>query len=182
MYIDRNNLQYLRKHYKQADMTDEEALSAYAHDKQPQGYAGLLTKEPARLHNKLPVSSSYENFISGRENKKRVVNGQFHSEFIIDPKGNFVSQWNVLKVREDGTIESDPKKYQYTDEFRQQILNGESFNYANNKGNEHDTLDSNPPEKFDHTIRKEAKKGWRSPNEREFDYIKDKKSKDNYSE
>src|SRR5699024_1799858 len=129
-------------------------------------------------HNKYPNTSSYEDFVAGNENKKRVVNDDFHSEFIIDSNGDFVSQWNVLKENSDGTIESDPNKYNYTDKFRKQMLDGESFNYANNKGTSHENLDSNPPGKYDHNVRNEAKKGWGSPSEREYDYAKDKKNKD----
>ncbi|MBO0454633.1 DUF3114 domain-containing protein [Candidatus Enterococcus murrayae] len=181
MYIDRNNINYVRETFGKG-VSDEVALKRYSEAKHPLGFGGKLTKEPARLHNKLPKTSNYDEFIAGKENKKRVVNNEFHSEFIIDPDGNFVSQWNVLIERPDGTIESDPDQYNYTDEFRKQVLNGESFNYAKNKGNSHKELDSNPPGNYDHSVREKAKKGWRSPNEREFNYSKDKKSMDSYSE
>ena len=36
-------------------------------------------------------------------------------------------------------------------------MNGESFNYANEKGNAHDKLDSDPPVNYDHDIREKAK-------------------------
>lgn len=186
MYIDKNNLEYIRRVFKSganAGRTDEEALYAYVHASIADGGLGgeLMTKEPARFHNKFPKESSYSEYVAGHENKKRVVNKGFHSEFIVDPEGKFVSQWNDLKVDENGLIISDPSQYDLSDSFRKEVLNGESFNYGSKNDEQHEQLDSDPPGKLDHNLRNETKQGWKSPSAREFDYSKDENRKENYA-
>lgn len=169
MYIDRHNLTYIRKKYGGKTDTDEAALNLYA---QIELGRKSLPKEPARFHNKFPKTSSYQVFVLGKENRKRVT-PDFHAEFILDERGNFVSQWNVLKEREDKRIESDIQAYELTPEFEFQIMNGESFNYAKRNNQEHVRLDSWPPGKYDHNLRKAIHQKWRSPSVKQFNYQAD---------
>jgi len=141
-YIDYQNITYIREHYKGEGMTDEDALSAYVFDEN--GLNGdLMDAERARLHNKYPSSTTYKEYYSDKEQNRKRLTPDFHSEFIIDGDGNFVSQWNVLEWNDDGTVISDYQYYYdeyngenasskpYTwDEARMQVANTESFNYA----------------------------------------------------
>lgn len=173
MYIDRHNIAYIRRNFKKDQMTDEEALEAYVHAPSRQG--GLdgrrMRREPARLHNKYPAGSSYRAYQRGRENKKRLA-PDFHSEFIIDRNGNFVSQWNVLKEDGLGRIISDIAYYrnQYLTqgegawrEAQRQIMDTESFNYASANDQIHKRLDIQPPGLFDSDLRRQIAGEWKSP-------------------
>ncbi len=172
MYIDQNNLNFVRKHYKAAGMTDEEALYRYAKDSSSKGLNGLkMIAEKGRLHNKHLKTAEY---LPGDENRKRVT-PDFHSEFILDSKGNFVSQWNVLEKDDKGKIITDGTYYdqkyptaQEQREFERQIMNGESYNYGNQNDQEHKNLDSVPPIKLDYPLRKTIGKKWQSPEDRKM--------------
>lgn len=181
MYIDRHNLAYIRKYFKRDGMTDEEALEAYVYAPAEQGGMNgrKMLKEPARFHNKYPRGLSYWQYQRGRENKKRLT-PDFHSEFIIDPEGNFVSQWNVLEEEKNRRIISDityyRRKYQEAEEsaggkrncldweeVMRQIVDTESFNYASKNDQVHQRLDIQPPGLFDPDLRQEISREWRSP-------------------
>lgn len=160
MYIDRQNISYVRSNFKKLGMTDEQALAAYVKAPTPKGRNGKrIEREPARYHNKLILGENYSDRVKGNENKKRTVG--FHSEFIIDPMGNFVSQWNVLeKDSESGKYYSALSDYQHryrnrTAYFEEQLMNGESFNYANRNDETHVRLDVKPPAKLDTRLRKD---------------------------
>lgn len=186
MYIDRHNIMYIRKNFKKEGMTDEEALKNYADAKSESG--GLngvkMLREPARFHNKYPAGLSYWKYQRGRENKKRLT-PDFHSEFIIDREGNFVSQWNVLEEDAYGTIISDIEYYRrkYSvpqrqivdereslcrrtmswEEVQRQIMDTESFNYASRNDSVHQRLDIQPPGKLDPDLRRQIAGEWKSP-------------------
>lgn len=159
MYIDRQNIHYIRSRFKKSGMTDEQALAAYVQAPGPVGRNGRrIEREPARYHNKLILGEKYSNRVGGNENKKRTVN--FHSEFILDSKGNFVSQWNVLEKDEvNNGYHSSLSYYQRrfkenTAYFEEQLMNGESFNYAERNDDRHRRLDVRPPGKLDTPLRK----------------------------
>ncbi len=173
MYIDRHNIAYIRKYFKKDKMTDESALEAYVNALSASG--GLngkkLLREPARLHNKYPCASSYRRYQKGQENKKRLT-PDFHSEFIIDREGNFVSQWNVLEEDANGRIISDIGYYRQKyltqgekawQEAQRQIMDTESFNYASRNDKVHQRLDVEPPKLFDTDLRRQIAKEWKSP-------------------
>lgn len=181
MYIDRHNIAYIRKYFKKDGMTDEEALEAYVYAPAEHGGmgGGKMLREPARFHNKYPAGSSYWRYQRKRENKKRLT-PDFHSEFIIDPEGNFVSQWNVLEEDECGRIISDieyyRRKYQEPgnhrgsdgrqrnwEEAMRQIMDTESFNYASKNDKVHQRLDIQPPGQFDSDLRRQISQEWKSP-------------------
>ena len=173
MYIDRHNILYIRNNFKKGSMTDEDALEAYV--RAPSEKGGLnsvkMLREPARLHNKYPSSSSYRKYQKGHENKKRLT-PDFHSEFIIDRKGAFVSQWNVLEEDERGKIISDVNYYRQKylaqgeeawEEAQRQIMDTESFNYASKNDKVHQRLDIEPPRLYDTELRKQIAREWKSP-------------------
>lgn len=170
MYIDRQNLTYVRNTYKKTGMTDADALRKYVKTELEE----KLYRGGARLHNKYPDGTTYKDYMGGHENKKRLTR-DFHSEFIIDKQGNFVSQWNILESASDGTIISsyDYYKDKYTaisdkawELAQREILDTESFNYAssnNGKDEGHNLLDIDPPKQHDTDLRKTIGKSWTSP-------------------
>ena len=180
MYIDRQNITYIRDFFKQEGDTDEQALKRYVFAAKPQGMGGRkLKKSSARLHNKYPEGASYSLI-----NKKRLT-PNFHSEFILNEEGTFVTQWDVLVEDWRGRLISNPAYYQAAknNEYQEKVLNGESFNYANRNNRTHELLDSSPPGRFDHQLRKTAKKGWLSPRIQEYDYRRERQIKcDHYSQ
>ncbi len=166
VYFDRQNIQYIRSHFKQPGQADESALAAYVRAPKKAGGLGgqKLLAERARFHNK--YQSHYS---TGNENRKRLT-PDFHSEFILDTEGNFVSQWNVLEMDEAGKVITDffyyKERYPTYAEwhyFQQQILNGESFNYADRNDDAHRRLDSLPPSRLDYPLRKKLAKEWNNP-------------------
>lgn len=174
MYLDRQNLRYIRHYFQHSGETDEQALARFVRKRQATQPHYWLRREPARLHNK------YRN---GQRptthwNRKRLT-PDFHSEFILAPSGAFISQWQVLKLKADGLIDSNPDHYQLDDGTLRQLLNGESFNYANRNDRQHARLDSQPPLQNDHALRKTAFKGWRSPTKQQ--YQPNDKQVDDYS-
>lgn len=186
MYIDRQNIQYIRTNFRLKNMTDEEALKAYVFSPTPQGMgAKKMRAERARLHNKYLKTSTY---LHGQENRKRLT-PNFHSEFILDSGGCFVSQWNVLDQDDAGRLIMDPlhyaKKYPTAEKylyFENQIMNGESFNYANANNEQHRYLDILPVAHFDPPLRKQIGKRWRNPeNNKQYQWRKVDRKKDGYS-
>lgn len=181
MYIDRNNLNYVQTKYGEG-VSDEEALKRYA---LAELQGEKMIAEKGRLHNKYLKSEGYS---SGNENHKR-TSPDFHSEFILDSNGKFVSQWNVLDVDSNGKVITDrdyyDKKYPTAEEqrnFENQIMNGESYNYANKKDKIHNDLDVSPPPHYDYDLRKDIKKNWTSPKDkREYNWEEVDSKDDGYS-
>lgn len=155
MYFDRQNIQYIRSKFPAE--TDEQSLQQYVAANAPMGLNGSqLIRERGRFHNKIPVGMTYSSFVPKSPNRKRLT-PNFHSEFILDKNGHFVSQWNVLTTH-GKTVISDPSHYKWTQFFEGQLLNTESLNYGRKNDLEHKRLDSYPPGPYDHNLRKKAKK------------------------
>ncbi len=79
----------------------------------------------------------------------------------MNEEGTFVTQWDVLVEDWRGRLISNPAYYQAakkTMNTREKVLNGESFNYANRNNRTHELLDSSPPGRFDHQLRKKQLK------------------------
>lgn len=72
MYIDRNNIDYVRNNFKKDGMTDEDALKVYVNASKADGGLGgeKLIIGGARLHNKYPQRKSYRTYVKKKENKK----------------------------------------------------------------------------------------------------------------
>ncbi|QIL46243.1 DUF3114 domain-containing protein [Vagococcus coleopterorum] len=176
MYLDRQNLNYIRNNFP--SKRDDLSLLNYIKAPLPKGLAGQsLIRERGRLHNKVPDTRNYSDYILEFSTIKRLT-PNFHSEFILDNNGMFVSQWNVLKIKNNRVI-SDPDAYEWTENFERQILNTESLNYATKNDAEHKRLDSIPPEKYDYLIRDKASKTWSSPtlNQYSFKQVDNKKNR-----
>lgn len=169
MYFDRQNLFYIRHEFPSE--TDAESLRRYVASPFPKGLNNQpLLRERARYHNKAPKGSDFISYHTQSPNIKRLT-PNFHSEFILDKKGHFVSQWNVLKIN-NGLVESNPSAYEWTTHFEQQLLNTESLNYGSKNNTEHKRLDSLPPVYFDHQLRNIASKKWASPSHTEYSFRK----------
>lgn len=188
MYLDLHNITYVRRKYRTKGRTDEEALEQFI---QEERNGEKLLREGARLHNKYPEGSTYTAYRKGSEHKKRLT-PDYHSEFIIDKEGGFVSQWNVLEADGTGRIQSSieyyKNKYRGNMEdwvkFQEQIMDTESFNYASASGKDkmHAVLDVAPPKEYDTDIRKSIGRTWKSPSGRKgdeqyYDYASDKGDK-----
>lgn len=121
MYIDRQNIEYVRKHFKGA--TDYAKLKAYAEYFEMKLYYG----EPSRHHNKILRGEKFQ-----KQKYDKILTSNRLSEFIINVEtGSFVTQWDVLEIREDGTIASGPEGYlKKKGEKQSFIVDTESFNYA----------------------------------------------------
>ncbi|MEJ1312220.1 DUF3114 domain-containing protein [Latilactobacillus sakei] len=165
MYLDRQNIQYIRTHFKTAGDSDEMALQKFVAQRQKKQRAYWLKREPARLHNKYMRGVTFN--ADANLNRKRLT-PDFHSEFIIDRTGQFVTQWDVLRYRTPHQIESDPAQYVLNIAEKNALLNGESFNYANRNNLQHAQLDSRPPRQLDHQLRDRAFAGWQSPNKQQY--------------
>ena len=132
--------EYIRNKYTAG--TDEEKLIRYLKEK---GHDDWTADESARLHLKsynngeiFPDGHSYAN---GGVNIKVVTNGKFHSEFIINGDGKFLTL-----LDKDAT--QDAK------------VNCSSFNYARRNDYIHQVLDVNPADprcKYEPQFREEAK-------------------------
>ena len=95
-----------------------------------------------------------------------------------------VSQWHAYEFDENGNVTSDPKKA-YTKEEQMQLVDGNSVNYAESSdGDYHIKVDSDPVSIYDPEVRKEVRKGWKSPsdNQRDKDYFNKKSSEEKANE
>ncbi|MGX6961942.1 DUF3114 domain-containing protein [Vagococcus xieshaowenii] len=181
IYIDEHNIRYIRSYFKLPSMNDEQALQLYVTNPKKSGGLGgrKLIAERGRFHNK-----SKRNAPRTSENRKRLC-PNFHGEFIIDDEGEFVSQWNVLHRDFNHRVVSDWQYYQtvYRDKldyFEEQIINGESFNYASWNGKIHRQLDVYPTRRLDYPIRRKIAKKWRSPGLKEYKWRQKDRAKTKY--
>ncbi|WP_413476405.1 DUF3114 domain-containing protein [Latilactobacillus fuchuensis] len=159
LYLDRQNEQYMRRFWQKNGQTDEQALAQFVANRQQANPQYWLRREPARFHNKYRIGQPMPNDFP---NRKRLT-PDFHSEWLIDEHGQFISQWSVLKQSADELVISNPDDYQLTDAQCRQLLNGASFNYAHQNDQTHVQLDSWPPKRYDHLLRQETFNAWRSP-------------------
>lgn len=164
MYIDRHNIAYIRKNFKGA--TDYAKLLSYAEHFEMKLYYG----EPSRHHNKIRKGEHF-----GQQKYDKVLTPNRLSEFIVDVEtGTFVTQWDVLEVKQDGTIASGAEGYQKKEgEEQSVIMDTESFNYAPADYVEaHHALDvapATPPGRekkslyLENNVRSMLKEEWESP-------------------
>lgn len=124
--------QYIRNTYKSGKKTDREALISYLLEFKNK--SGLVCFESARFHNKLNRKKTVQSYPEDREiiNVKILIN--FHTEFILDSRGNFVNELDADKYSLNG------------------IINGASFNYGN-EGKRHWQLDVYPVKEHDPKFR-----------------------------
>lgn len=181
-YLDWKNNEAMRASYPESP-TDLARLQAH------QRRFGNLVGEKARFHNKYQgKSAKYPSFIAKHgENVKYVTTPYFHSEWIVDQNGAFVTQWNAYQLTIAGNVMSDPT-YVYTWEEQRQIVDGNSANFANDSHdyrttsygvrNLHTLLDAAPVSQYDPAVRRIVMKRWRSPvlTPGEIDYFDTKAS------
>ncbi|WP_242258485.1 DUF3114 domain-containing protein [Streptococcus thoraltensis] len=148
--ISSHQAQFVRKHFKKTGMTDRDALAFYLKDKKR---AKLFCKgdytlrESSRLHNKIAIQDGQVIYPDQECSANIKVLMGFHTEFILDSKGNFLNENDAEVVTENG------------------IVNGASFNYGT-KGKRHWQLDVDPVRRHDPMFRKQVTRGFRAPNRR----------------
>ena len=168
MYIDRQNLAWVRAHYK-ASPTDLARLLAYDKDLQTAGNQGLYFGEPSRYHNKLHLAEVFF-----RQINDKIETGDRHSEFIVDTDtGMFVSQWDVLEISADRLLVQLPADIERDAAAQRRLLNSESFNYAT--GPKHILFDVLPAsaqasKSLDFDLKQQLKSGadWREVERSEY--------------
>ncbi|MCR5134968.1 MAG: DUF3114 domain-containing protein [Clostridiales bacterium] len=168
MYIDRQNLRWVRAHYPDAP-TDLARLLAYDNDLQAAGSKGLYFGEPSRYHNKLHLAEVFF-----RQINDKIETGDRHSEFIVDTDtGMFVSQWDVLRIKGPQPRVVLPADIGRDAAAQRRLLNSESFNYAT--GPKHLLFDVLPAaaeadKSLDYTLKQQLKSGadWREVERSEY--------------
>lgn len=132
--------QWVRDHYRQAGMTDAEALASYLKDWPALPYN---FQESSRLHNKAYIDKRSEQAIypdgqASQANIKILID--FHTEFILDQTGRFLNIIDPEGASQNG------------------IVNGASFNYGerNRPGNQasHTRYDVKTPAVWDPRFRR----------------------------
>ena len=154
--ISAQQAQWVRDEYRKTEMTDAQALSYYMKDMDEMN--GILEKigvdksdyyydynfgESSRLHNKMVIKGqSFSNLKLIYPDSKNQVNFKivmsFYTEFILDEAGHFVNELDPEGTNENG------------------IINGASFNYANENNKLHRHLDVYPVLRHDPQFRKAA--------------------------
>ncbi len=164
MYIDRHNIEYVRKHFKGS--TDYAKLQAYAEHFEMKLYYG----EPSRHHNKILRGEKFQ-----KQKFDKILTSNRLSEFIINVEnGSFVTQWDVLEIKKDGTVASGPEGYlKRKNEKQSVIVDTESFNYAPadyvKAHNALDVLPATPPSGkkdsfyLENHLKSALKEVWESP-------------------
>lgn len=148
--ISSQQAQYVRQHFRKADMTDGQALARFLKGKRQErrwrkNFDFTLT-ESARLHNKVSFEEGEIIYPDGQMSVNIKILLGFHTEFILDSQGNFLNEVDAEKVSQKG------------------IINGASFNYASRNDSRHRQLDINPVKVHDPQFRKLVCKDYRSPN------------------
>ncbi|MEI5994953.1 DUF3114 domain-containing protein [Candidatus Enterococcus mansonii] len=163
--LDRHTIHYVERYRKKHDLkTDEQAIKAilsgnwfYA-DPQYHNRAQLgrdFLENDIRRESRTLKNVGLLKKIRKRGFYRKILSGDYHSEFIIDEQGQLLSQWK--------------EEAQKMDYRKMAIANGETFNYGRRPRDDfartHDKLDGIPPRYFDTKERNEIKRDWLSPND-----------------
>lgn len=173
-FLDKKNMDAMRASFPN-EKTDLDRIQAF------EAKYGGLASEKARYHNKYSgKAEDYPEFIKKYgENVKFVTSPEFHSEWIVDKNGAFVSQWNSYEFDSDGNVDSNPKK-KYSEEQQLQIVDGNSVNFADSSDSKdhHIEFDSTLVGKYDPQVRNDIGEKWRNPstNSKRADYYDRDKS------
>ncbi|MTB64157.1 DUF3114 domain-containing protein [Streptococcus sp. zg-86] len=145
--ISSQQAEYVRQHVKKVGETDSRALVRYLRKIYPwwSWKKDYTIGTSARLHNKLKFENGEKRYPSGYSSFNIKILIHFHTEFILDSKGNFLNEMDAQKVDEIG------------------IVNGASFNYGK-AGKRHWDLDVDTVGPHDPVFRNQATKGFRAPN------------------
>lgn len=151
MYLDRQNIGYIRAHY--FGLTDLDKLLAYGKKHR------LSFNQTSRLHNRYSVNNPFK----GQENDKITTKNGL-SEFIVNvTTGKFMTQWDVLQ-EENGKIGIFSEGYQPNTLKGKELVETESFNYSD-QAKEHQLFDVAPAsaqQGLEHDAKIAAKKYWKS--------------------
>lgn len=145
--ISSQQAEYVRQHFKCRAETDSQALARYLRNTYPwwRWKKDYSIGSSARLHNKLKFEKGKKIYPSGYSSFNIKILIHFHTEFILDNRGNFLNELDAQEVTEIG------------------IVNGASFNYGK-AGKRHWDLDVDPVGPHDPAFRNQATKGFRAPN------------------
>ncbi|MBF0775196.1 hypothetical protein BVE84_01465 [Streptococcus azizii] len=145
--ISSQQAEYVRQQFKRVGETDRQALARYLRKIYPWWYwkKDYSIGSSARLHNKLRFEKGKKMYPSGYSSFNIKILIHFHTEFILDSRGNFLNELDAQEVTEIG------------------IVNGASFNYGR-AGKRHWNLDVDPVDPHDPAFRNQATKGFRAPN------------------
>lgn len=166
--LDKNNIEYVEKYkHSYGLINDEAALKMILRNNW--FYADPQYHNRARLGDDILAEDLYKGTrtlsVKGLVKKirkrgfyRKILSGDYHSEFILDEQGQLLSQWKTSNNSSD-YLESA-------------IVNGESFNYGKrprvDQSRTHHKLDGEPPRYFDTNKRNELKKNWLSPKDHWF--------------
>ena len=135
-WIDRQNICYVRQNF--AGANDYQKLQNYS----KRSGCSLDYTTSSTFHNRQKGELLYPHNMevqvpAANTKKVRETNNARMAEFIVDLNtGNFVSEWNVYKLRGGGVVDSSPNRYSLGQ--KEQIANTESFNYGIPRGQRHD--------------------------------------------
>ncbi|EOL47085.1 DUF3114 domain-containing protein [Enterococcus caccae] len=166
--LDRCNIRYVENYKKIHNLKDDETAikmilkdnwfyaDPHYHNRANLGVDILtehLSKDGRTLSNKGLIKK-----IRKRGFYRKILSGDYHSEFIIDEHGQLLSQWKE-QIKTNYFLENA-------------VANGESFNYGKrpreDRDQTHDKLDGNPPRYFDTDRRNQLKRNWLSPRDNWF--------------
>jgi hypothetical protein len=166
--LDKHNVAYVKRYRVRHQMkTDEAAIKAilkrnwfYA-DPHYHNRALLgdeITAKEVRTTERSLTNRGLIKKIRKRGFYRKILSGDYHSEFIVDEAGELISQW-----------QTEAKE---TVDLQIPIANGESFNYGErpryDQTRSHNLLDGLPPHNFDPVQRLSIKKNWISPKDNWF--------------
>lgn len=146
--ISSQQVQYIRRHFKDAGESDRKALIRYLKTKKGPFFwrksRDYTLMDSARLHNKLKYEDGKVIFPDNKISYNLKILMNFHTEFILDSQGSFLNEVDAEIITENG------------------VVNGASFNYGTD-GKRHWDLDVDPIRKHDPIFRNRISKGYRSP-------------------
>ncbi|EHJ52527.1 DUF3114 domain-containing protein [Streptococcus macacae] len=140
--ISSQQAQYIRKHYRKEGMADDQALALFLKTKKGKvcyrkTYDYSLF-ESARLHNKAALIDGKMTYPDQDYCFNFKILLHFHTEFILDNKGRFLNETDAEVFHLNG------------------VINGASFNYANQGDKRHWELDVDPAACHDPVFRNKA--------------------------
>ncbi|MBF0777262.1 DUF3114 domain-containing protein [Streptococcus cuniculi] len=145
--ISSQQAEYVRQQFKRSGETDRQALARYLRKVYPWWHwkKDYTIGSSARLHNKLKFEQGTKRYPSAYPSFNIKILIHFHTEFILDSRGNFLNELDAQEVTEIG------------------IVNGASFNYGK-AGKRHWDLDVDTVRPHDPAFRNQVTQGFRAPN------------------
>lgn len=183
--ISAQQAQWVRKEYRSPGLTDAQALARYMKDmddsnavvegigiKDDRYYYNYDWGESSRLHNKIAISNQSiskikKTYPDGKNQVNFKIVMSFYTEFILDEDGHFVNELDPEGSTENG------------------VINGASYNYANENNKMHRYLDVYPVLLHDPQFRKGVLQkygvAFKSPNKVKSRGLADRRTRWEYS-